>query len=333
MPITLLFLALVDSGSSHCFIDQKYVNDNKISCTSITPVTLRLLDGSSAGNISRKATLPIQFPSGNIISVDFYVTPLHSACNMVLGYNWLFRYNPLIDWITGNIIFKTATTPFAAQAPESARPDTLPIQPSASSVPLDHSVSKNKTLPSQSPKTSFLYEQIYQYPNEPSPFSANASADTSATNIDIRFIGAAAYLHSCAQPRSQQFTIRFNDSTVTGQASKVTDPIDLSNVPADYHDFADVFSDSGSKELPAHRPYDLHIDLEEGTKPPLGHIYSLSEKELKALQEFIDDNLKSGFIQLTSSPHGAPVLFVRKKDGGLHLCVDFGGLNKITKKD
>jgi len=51
------------------------------------------------------------------------------------------------------------------------------------------------------------------------------------------------------------------------------------------------------------------------------------------LKEFIDENLTNGFICSTSSPHGAPVLFIKKKDGFLRLCVDFHGLNKITKKD
>jgi len=51
------------------------------------------------------------------------------------------------------------------------------------------------------------------------------------------------------------------------------------------------------------------------------------------LKEFIDENLTNGFIRLTSFPHGALVLFVKKKDGSLRLCVDFCRLNKITKKD
>jgi len=59
----------------------------------------------------------------------------------------------------------------------------------------------------------------------------------------------------------------------------------------------------------------------------------LSKFEQEALKEFIDENLTNGFIRSMSSPHGAPVLFVKKKDGSLRLCVDFRGLNKITKKD
>jgi len=59
----------------------------------------------------------------------------------------------------------------------------------------------------------------------------------------------------------------------------------------------------------------------------------LSKFEQKALKEFIDKNLTNGFIHSTSSPHGAPFLFVKKKDSSLWLCVDFRGLNKIMKKD
>jgi hypothetical protein len=62
-------------------------------------------------------------------------------------------------------------------------------------------------------------------------------------------------------------------------------------------------------------------------------MYSLSKKEMGALQEFLDDNLNNGFIRLLNSSHGALIPFVKKKDSSLHLCVDFRGLNKISKKD
>ena len=95
----------------------------------------------------------------------------------------------------------------------------------------------------------------------------------------------------------------------------------------------DVFSKMKASELPPHCDYDLKIDLEEGTSPPLGTLYSLSPVELSAFRTFIDENLSTGFICPTASSHAAPVLFIKKKDSSLQLCIDFRGLNKITKKD
>ena len=108
---------------------------------------------------------------------------------------------------------------------------------------------------------------------------------------------------------------------------------DLSNVPSKYHEFANVFSKTKAEVLPSHCPYNLKINLEEGAQPLVGPIYSLSAFEQEALKEFIEENLNTGFIWPTSSPHGAPVLFIKKKDGSLYLCVDFRGLNCISKKD
>ena len=60
-------------------------------------------------------------------------------------------------------------------------------------------------------------------------------------------------------------------------------PIDLTDVPSEYHNFSDVFDKARASTLAPHRPYDLKLDLEEGTSPPFGPIYSLSQSELKSL--------------------------------------------------
>ena len=67
--------------------------------------------------------------------------------------------------------------------------------------------------------------------------------------------------------------------------------------------------------------------------PPPSRMYSLSQSELETLQTFIEAHVNLGFIQPSKLLHDAPILFVKKKDGSLWLCVNYHGLNKISKKD
>ena len=57
------------------------------------------------------------------------------------------------------------------------------------------------------------------------------------------------------------------------------------------------------------------------------------ETELRELRRYLDENLAKGFIRQSKSETAAPVLFARKKDGGLRLCVDYRELNKVTKRN
>ena len=88
-----------------------------------------------------------------------------------------------------------------------------------------------------------------------------------------------------------------------------------------------------AKALPKHQPWDHKIELETGKAPTFGPIYALSEKELKVLRGYLDENLKKGFIRESKSPAGYPILFAPKKDGSLRLCVDYRKLNDITIKN
>ena len=78
--------------------------------------------------------------------------------------------------------------------------------------------------------------------------------------------------------------------------------------------------------LPPHQPYDAKIKLCDGQLPLVGPIYSMSEVELKALWECLDEMLGKGFICPSTSPIGALVLFA-KKDGSLCLYFDYQALN------
>ena len=106
-------------------------------------------------------------------------------------------------------------------------------------------------------------------------------------------------------------------------ASTIPESTDLSRVPLDYHNFADIFSKSKADMLAPYHEHDLKINLEDSASPPLGAIYSLSSSELSSLCEFLDEHLAMDFICPSSSAHATLVLFVYKKDGSLHLCIDF----------
>jgi hypothetical protein len=70
-----------------------------------------------------------------------------------------------------------------------------------------------------------------------------------------------------------------------------------------------------------------------GVAPPAKAPYQMSHEELKKLKVQLEDLLAKGYIKPNKSPYGAPVFFVRKKDGTLKMCVDYRALNKATVKN
>ncbi|ODM15558.1 hypothetical protein SI65_09161 [Aspergillus cristatus] len=101
----------------------------------------------------------------------------------------------------------------------------------------------------------------------------------------------------------------------------------------EFQDFANVFSPKEAECLPPHCPYDHDIKLQDGKVPPFRPLYPMSWEELKVLKDWIEENLRKGFIHPSSSPTASPVLFVKKPGGGLWFCVDYCALNAITVKD
>ena len=105
-------------------------------------------------------------------------------------------------------------------------------------------------------------------------------------------------------------------------------------VPAEYSDYNNVFSVEHAAEIPENTGMNEHvIELEEDKQPPFGPIYSLGPVELEILKTYIETNLANGFIWPSKSPAEAPILFDRKPNRSLHLCVDYWGLNNLTIKN
>ena len=83
---------------------------------------------------------------------------------------------------------------------------------------------------------------------------------------------------------------------IQANSAKLAEIPNLSNIPSEYHKFANVFSKTKAETLSPYHPYDLKINLEESAQPLVGPIYFLSASEQEALKEFIKENLNMGFI-------------------------------------
>ncbi|MBW0511630.1 hypothetical protein O181_051345 [Austropuccinia psidii MF-1] len=111
--------------------------------------------------------------------------------------------------------------------------------------------------------------------------------------------------------------------------------------PSSYHDSLEELWDEEEdpeeietmiKKCPPHCACDHHIEL-EGSLPPAGVIYPLTNQESDTLRAHISEKVEKGFTWPSSPSTGVPVLFVKKKDGGLRLCVDYIKLNAVTRNN
>ncbi|XP_057985426.1 uncharacterized protein LOC110653506 [Hevea brasiliensis] len=98
-------------------------------------------------------------------------------------------------------------------------------------------------------------------------------------------------------------------------------------------EFSDVMPKELPRELPPKRDVDHSIELLPGAKPPSGVPYRMAPLELEELKWQLKEFLEARFIQPSKTPYGAPVLFQRKKDGSLRMCIDYRALNKVTVKN
>nr|GEY85508.1 putative reverse transcriptase domain-containing protein [Tanacetum cinerariifolium] len=105
----------------------------------------------------------------------------------------------------------------------------------------------------------------------------------------------------------------------------------LENVPI-VRDFSEVFHED-LPGLPPTRQVEFQIDLIPGAAPVARAPYRLAPSEMKELSDQLQELSDKGFIRPSSSPWGAPVLFVKKKDGSFQMCIDYRELNKLTVKN
>lgn len=300
---------MIDSGATNSFVNSSFLGTTHIPLVQKdVPLELQVIDGRpiSSGAITHHSALSTLSISGHEENISLDITSLGNY-PVILGLPWLSLHNPEIDWKNQSIIFNSK-----------------------------HCL--NQCIPSRSqPDTPVLGDQSHKVIDTQSTPPIQSRLETPIPPPRISLVSVAAFrlalkktdcVYGFNTPAPYHEPDQWDDD------DKDPDLLTLRKlIPTQFHHHLDVFRKSNFDKLPEHSKYDHSIPLEGDLQPPFGPIYSLSEVELKALDEYLKDNIRKGFIQPSQSPAGAPILFVKKSDGSLRLCVDYRGLNKITRKN
>ena len=287
---------LIDSGSSHQYISKQFARNNSlpIETEDESPHWVQVANGNY---LETGGTVNVTLAFGRYqtrVSARLLELP---EFDVILGLDWLRSANPVIDWRDMKIQVREESGEVC---------DLLPQDP-------------------------FRYVQTQEV--------AFAIEDTDADILSacqteklLRQPDTVSCLYAIRQIQERKDTtkqdpIRASSNDPLGAVQ--TGRKDIRHVAAE---FCEVFREELPPELPPTRDYEHRIDTGDATPINL-NAYPLTPIHLGEQRRQISQLLAQGLIQESSSPWGFPVLFVKKPEGKWRMCIDFRGLNAVTKKN
>ncbi|XP_062091879.1 uncharacterized protein LOC133797823, partial [Humulus lupulus] len=257
----ILTHALIDSGATHSFASLTYVKRLGRSCEKLSEVFSTMLpSGEILYSTHWLRGVPICI-DGRELYADLIMLEM-ADYEVILGMDWLSKYNATIDCRRKTVIFK----------PSEEDEFMFTGATSKSCIPLISAMKARRLLES----------------------------------------GCVGYLASVVDTYKEQ-------------------KLKPEDVPV-VRDFLEVFPED-LPGLPPDREIEFVIELLPGTAPVSKAPYRMAPAELKELKIQLQELLDKKFIRPSFSPWGAPVLFVKKKDGTMRMCIDYRELNKLTIKN
>jgi hypothetical protein len=342
---------LINSGATKNFVDEQEAKRLQLPTEKLNQsIRVTLIDGndSIAGLITHTTLLQLLFEDGTEQIEKFYLMKIDKEHPWILGYDWLRRRNPEINWSEPSIILDRnqekarairlfETRDQASNCSENiSNKENLNFQDTEDQIQRISDRKQKKGVPLFG--TTTVKEPIGKKItplHETKDFVQNLKAQEFLKLVDEEDLPVTLFhIHAANAEKGAKSNSGGYEAQGKDDKREMTDAEVLqAKVLSEYHDFQDVFSAEEAKELPPHRSYDHKIETIDGQLPPHGRIYNMAQVELDALKSYIDKMLGKGFIRTSNSPIGAPVLFVKKKNGTLRLCVDYRALNKITIKN
>lgn len=338
-------IILVDSGATGNFIASKFASKARLTLTAGAPSTATLANGQPQDASGVSCGTPVRIGSYTD-RIDFNVTDL-CGYDAILGMPWLEQYLVIPDWRGKSVTFvdskgkqqRLQRAPTGCQRWSSSTVGAI-VGPSLNVVSLrqverlhrdgqldlacvvyPNSILEQKEAPGGSP------------PSVPSCYSTapgHVGLARSFSSIVASPSGGASGLARIHDAMSRGHRVSAAELSAAVRAESDT----LTSVrTATLAAYRDVFPDALPDGLPPSREVDHRIELVPGSSPPSRPTIRLSATELAELKKQLIELEAAGFIRPSKSPFGAPILFVKKKDGTMRMCVDYRALNRITVKN
>jgi hypothetical protein len=317
--------ALIDCGATGCFIDIEWAKLNNIpTCPLTNPIPVYNVDGTAndTSAITDIANVILRYEQHSE-RTQLAVTHLGKQ-SLILGYKWLRNHNPEINWQTKDV-----------------KMSRCPLQCSTCRVEDKHDRMIQKSTTSQiNACRSGAFPAMAEEDEDESPHM-----DMDETDEEVQDTGPA--LDDDLDSEVDDCTIEEDDrvfmamvhpvdphhfvrasSTVSRHLAEVfaktSKPKGFEDiVPTSLHTYADVFSETAFDSLPERHKWDHTIELEHEPSPGFRKVYLMTLTEQTEMDAFLEEALATGRIRQSKSPLGAPVFFIKKKDGKLCFVQDY----------
>lgn len=340
---------MLDSGSSSNFISPSFIRKHGLRTQELeTEQRVRLADGREH-TVRRGIMNAVVKWDGWSGTVTLLVLPLQQY-DVILGMTWLKKYNPHINWQTGRVSCVAIHSAALAESQhnevksksnewerqrqrEQRQVDGVMHRLSAAAMQKGGSESGRRLTVGESASSTGVLNLLTaeEWVKE---VRRTWEEDGQVEG------GIVVVRHPVGEQVEVTYTTSHSRQREAGRMSTGLHSIESQGsrklgvaLDAILREYDDVFPDDLPTGLPQQRAVDHRIELLPGSAPTSRSAYRVSPADSAELKKQLDDLLAHGFITPSTSPYGAPVLFVKKKDGSTRMCVDYRALNKITKKD
>ena len=320
--------ALLDSGCSGDLVSLNFIREHRIKFNEVAPIkTTTAVQTVSHSYIVGEVTLNLKFQHLNE-QRKFGVININNH-NFILGMPFLQEHNPVINWKSRKVNLENRE--FEDQ--DRVDMEVNDIEKEISRLKKLTDIRKAKVKLAEAQKE---YNEI-GLDNNSKDNNNNEDIKSSKVNL-VEFDKVKKSLQKNSK---NQVLVMVNgiDKNHRESESKIEELNDdeefiqdskLKELVSNYND---IFPKELPKELPPRRKVEHEIRLENNSKPPSRAPYRLSFIEQEELKKQLKQLLNSKLIRPSSSPFGSPVLFVKKKENTLRMCIDYRALNNITIKN